>query len=123
VSAPPALESGQATAVRETALFRQDVAHVQAAADLAYRTGGSIWLSEWHAHPASLSRPSQLDLTSYRRMLSDSALAFTFLLAMMVIPGLSGGWRRPRLTGWVVSIADIWPVLLRSRIHTGGFTE
>jgi integrative and conjugative element protein (TIGR02256 family) len=110
-------------AIREAAFFRRDVAHAQALADLAYRTDGSIWLGEWHTHPDRLSRPSQLDLTSYRQMLNDPALAFTFFLAMIVLPGPSGGWHRPRLTGWVVSTADIWPALLRSRIHAGGFTK
>ena len=110
-------------AFREANHFRRDVAHAQALADLAYRTDGSIWLGEWHTHPDGLSRPSQLDLTSYRRMLNDPELAFTFFLAVIVLPDRVDRWHRPRLTGWVVSTAVAWPVPLRSRIHGGGFTK
>lgn len=107
-------------AIRQATLFRRDVAYAQAVADLAYSTDGSIWLGEWHTHPGGPARPSRLDLTSYRRMLGDPELAFTFFLAVIVLPGQADGWHRPRLTGWVVSTADVWPVLLHPRVHPEG---
>ena len=104
-------------AVRHAAAFRRDVLHAQALADLAYRTDGSIWIGEWHTHPNGPPRPSRRDLTSYRRMLSDPELAFHVFLAMIVLPGQDCGWHRPRLTGWVVTTADAWPVPLLRRAH------
>jgi integrative and conjugative element protein (TIGR02256 family) len=104
-------------AVRQAAAFRRDVPHAQALADLVYRTDGSIWIGEWHTHPAGPARPSRRDLTSYRRMLSDPELAFRVFLTVIVIPGEDYGWHRPLLTGWVVTTADVWPVPLLRRAH------
>jgi integrative and conjugative element protein (TIGR02256 family) len=106
--------------VRQISLFRRDVAHAQALADLAYSTDGSIWLGEWHTHPRGLSQPSRLDLTSYQRMLADPELGFTFFLAVIVLPSQAGGWHHPCLNGWVISTADIWPVRLQPRTHAQG---
>ncbi|MBV9381312.1 MAG: hypothetical protein JO242_11645 [Streptosporangiaceae bacterium] len=110
-------------AIREATPFQWDVAYAQALAELVYRTDGSIWLGEWHTRPGERSRSSRLDLTSYRRLLNDPELAFTFFLTVIVLTGLADGWRHPRLTGWVVFTADVWPLLCRSRIHGGGSTE
>jgi len=107
-------------AVRRAALFRRDVTHAQALADLTYSTDGSIWLGEWHTHPGTLSEPSRLDLTSYRQVLGDPELAFAFFLAVIVLPGQTKGWRRPCLAGWVVSTAEIWSVRLQPRAHPQG---
>lgn len=92
--------------MREAVAFRRDVPHAQTLADLAYNTDGSIWLGEWHTHPGSPGRPSRRDLASYRNILADAELAFEVFLAIIVMPGRAHGWRRPRLTGWIVSRAD-----------------
>ena len=38
-------------------------------------------------------------------------------LTMIILPSRDRGWRRPRFTGWVVTIADAWPVPLLRRAH------
>jgi len=107
-------------AVRQAAFFQRDVTHAQALADVAYSTDGSVWLGEWHTHPGRLSKPSFLDLASYRQMPDDPELEFTFFLAVIVLSGQADGWDRPCLTGWVVSTANVWSVHLQPQTHPQG---
>ena len=104
-------------AVRQPVAFRRDVAHAQALADRAYYTDGSIWLGDWHTHPAGPARPSRRDLASYRLLFSDAELAFEVFLAVIVVPGQPQDWHRPRITGWIVSPDDNQPVPLLRRTY------
>jgi hypothetical protein len=53
-------------------------------------------------------------------MLRDPELAFQVFLTVIVLAGRFGGWHRPRLTGWVVTMTDAWPVSLLSRTQQEG---
>lgn len=107
-------------AVRQAAFFQRYVTHAQTLADVTYSADGSVWLGERHTHPGRLSKPSFLDLASYRQMLHDPELEFTFFLAVIVLSGQADGWHRPCLTGWVVNTANVWSVRLQPRIHPQG---
>ncbi len=103
-------------AVRRTTIFRRDVQHAQAAADLAFYTDESLWIGEWHTHPEGPARPSSTDLTSYRRLLADAELDFAVFLAVIVTPDRAAGFRRPVLTGWLVTAAGVHAAPLHARL-------
>ena len=103
-------------AVRRATVFRRDLRHAQAAADLAYHTDSSYWIGDWHTHPTGPPHPSSLDLTSYQSLLADTELDFAMFLAVIVTPDPVAGFRRPQLNGWLISLAGVRATPLRARL-------
>lgn len=88
------------TAVRRIDRFRRDSEYAQQLADQAYALDGSVWVGEWHIHPAGGDRPSDVDLSAYRRVLDTGTLPT--LVAIIVVPGPFKGLNRPRLMPWLI---------------------
>ncbi len=86
--------------------FRRDAAHAQALSSAAYARDRSVWLGDWHTHPAGPTHPSQVDMASYAGVLSDPASGFDAFLAVIVLPAATG----PVLYPWAITLAGGRPV-------------
>lgn len=78
--------------------FQRDLAHTQEIAEQLYRSDGSHWIGEWHTHIDVPPVPSEADLETYLRHVTDPDLKFDRFLALIV--SLSG--TVPTLAGWSV---------------------
>lgn len=83
-------------AVRTPVYFLRDRAHAQQLADTAFERDGSIWIGEWHTHPATEPVPSTRDIETYQMLLADPELEFSVIIAIILgrlplapTPGLS----------------------------------
>ena len=85
---------------RRTYRFRRDLDHAQALADEAYGIDGSVWVGEWHTHPMGGGDPSRVDLSAYWQVLDTGVMPA--LTAIIVVPGLNGSLRWPRLHAWAI---------------------
>ncbi len=92
-------------ATRRPDFFRRDLAHSRALAERAWRHSRSVWVGEWHTHPAGDPRPSAADLRTYCRLLSGSELDFEAFVAIIVIADPHGDWEEAKLHTWVLSDA------------------
>lgn len=86
-------------AERRRRSFRRDHDHAQALAGAAYAHDRSVWLGDWHTHPAGPEHPSPVDLRSYVEVLSDHALGFGLFLSIIAVPSAP----RPLLWSWIVT--------------------
>jgi integrative and conjugative element protein (TIGR02256 family) len=89
-------------ALRTPNLFKRDLAHAQALADDAYDRDGSVWIGEWHTHPAGPAAPSAVDLNTYAAHLADPSLGFDRFLSIIVLPCAEHGWQHVSAVAWVV---------------------
>lgn len=89
-------------AVRQPRLFSRDTAHAEALASEAWRRERAEWVGEWHTHPEAGPEPSELDLASYAKVLSDPELSFDCFVAVIVTGGPSG-WTDAVLTPWILA--------------------
>jgi integrative and conjugative element protein (TIGR02256 family) len=80
--------------------FLRDLAHSRRLADEAYDEDESLWVGEWHTHPAGPGVPSRTDEETYRRLLADPELGFTRLASVIVIPCPEHGWSELVLSAW-----------------------
>ncbi|WP_436076386.1 Mov34/MPN/PAD-1 family protein [Microbacterium maritypicum] len=78
--------------------FRRDLAHTQQIAEQLYRSDGSHWIGEWHTHVDVPAVPSEVDLETYVRHVTDPDLQFARFVALIV--SLSG--TVPTLATWSV---------------------
>ncbi|MEV6027773.1 Mov34/MPN/PAD-1 family protein [Streptomyces sp. NPDC052036] len=96
-------------AVRTPTYFLRDLAHAQALADEAFARDGSVWVGEWHTHPASRPIPSARDAATYRKLLSDPELGFHSVIAVIFGPR-AGRWEG---AAWACRLGRIEPVQLQ----------
>jgi integrative and conjugative element protein (TIGR02256 family) len=96
-------------AVRLPDRFLRDRQHAQALADQAWKSHGAQWIGEWHTHLNGQPVPSDIDLASYSRHLSDPELHFTRVASLIVATTDRHG---PVLVPWVVTAhrADAVPL-------------
>lgn len=87
-------------AVRSTSGFRRDLEHAQRLADAAWACDGSVWVGDWHTHPAGWPAPSRTDLAGYRGVLVAGVMPI--FLSLILSPGVPGGWEQPQLGVWLV---------------------
>jgi len=88
-------------AIRCATRFRRDLEHAQALADAAWALEGSLWIGDWHTHPAGHPQPSPTDLAGYRAALADETLpAF---LSVILSPGEPGDWQDPAVCTWLIT--------------------
>jgi integrative and conjugative element protein (TIGR02256 family) len=115
-----------AAAIRRANRFVRDAVHAQRVADAAHAEDGSVWIGEWHTHPAGHIRPSSTDISSYAAILADSSLGFLRFVSVIVIENPEDGWLRPVLAPWLVdgsgmrgmTLSVVTAVALRSRSTT-----
>lgn len=106
-------------AVRTPTYFLRDRAHAQALADQAFAADGSVWIGEWHTHPATRPVPSARDAATYQQLLDDPELGFHSVVA--VIFTLCGG----QWTGaaWAARNGGVAPAALQlPATHPGSMT-
>ncbi|MFF9077951.1 Mov34/MPN/PAD-1 family protein [Streptomyces sp. NPDC014872] len=96
-------------AVRTPTYFLRDLAHAQALADEAFTSDGSVWVGEWHTHPASRPIPSARDAATYRKLLNDPELGFHSVIAVIFAPR-AGRWEG---AAWACRLGRIEPVQLQ----------
>jgi integrative and conjugative element protein (TIGR02256 family) len=94
-------------AVRQSTNFTRDLAHSAMLAERAAEIDGSVWIGEWHTHPAGLSMPSAYDLLTYRWLLANREVDFPRLLSLIVLAAEDGGWTPPRIFAWSISANSI----------------
>jgi integrative and conjugative element protein (TIGR02256 family) len=70
-------------AVRTPTYFLRDLAQAQVLADEAFTTDASVWVGEWHTHPAGPPAPSARDTATYRQLLDDPELGFHSVVALI----------------------------------------
>jgi integrative and conjugative element protein (TIGR02256 family) len=87
--------------------FLRDLAHSRRLADEAYNEDGSVWVGEWHTHPAGPGVPSRTDEETYRRLLAEPELGFTRLASIIVIPCQEHGWSELVLAAWTADTNGI----------------
>jgi integrative and conjugative element protein (TIGR02256 family) len=80
-------------AVRQPTFFLRDLDHAQRLAEKAFTRDGSIWIGEWHTHPAAAPVPSDRDLDTYARLLADPDLDFQVVVSI-ILAG-QGDWSDP----------------------------
>lgn len=108
-----------AHAVRGPRNFSRDLQHATDLADQAWHESRAIWLGDWHTHPQSAPVPSDVDLASYARHLSDPDLGFTRFVSLIVglldDPALDYPSRptahppQPVIAAWVVDARGALP--------------
>jgi integrative and conjugative element protein (TIGR02256 family) len=87
--------------------FLRDLAHSRRLADEAYDEDESVWVGEWHTHPAGTGVPSRMDEETYGRLLADPELGFTRLASIIVFPCPEHGWSELVLAAWTADAAGI----------------
>ncbi|HEY8465211.1 MAG TPA: Mov34/MPN/PAD-1 family protein [Solirubrobacterales bacterium] len=92
---------------RRPDFFLRDLAHAQLLASRAWEERRAIWVGEWHTHPEGGVAPSPVDLATYARLLSASALEFEVFVSVIVVPDEAEGWSMPRLHPWTLAIEAI----------------
>ncbi|HEV2924397.1 MAG TPA: Mov34/MPN/PAD-1 family protein [Solirubrobacteraceae bacterium] len=92
-------------AQRSASRFRRDLKHAQAIADAAWALDRSLWIGDWHTHPAGDPSPSTTDLAGYRAALRAGDLPS--FLSVILSPGARSGWRRPETRCWLVSVDSV----------------
>ncbi|MFG3149109.1 Mov34/MPN/PAD-1 family protein [Streptomyces sp. NPDC048243] len=95
-------------AVRTPTYFLRDRAHAQTLADQAFAADGSVWIGEWHTHPAGHPAPSARDTTTYQKLLEDPELGFTSVVAVIFARGV-GPWTG---AAWAAQNGSVVPVAL-----------
>lgn len=70
-------------AIHGPANFSRDREHTKAESSRLYRLDRSRWIGEWHTHPATELIPSEVDLATYVRHLTDPELRFERFLALI----------------------------------------
>ncbi|MBT2896092.1 hypothetical protein HET64_05265 [Streptomyces sp. McG3] len=100
-------------AVQTPTYFLRDLAHAQALADDAYAQDHSVWIGEWHTHPASRPVPSSRDASTYHQLLNNPELAFHSFIAVIL------GQRGPQwdVTAWSCRDNTITQVALHGLPH------
>ncbi len=73
-------------AVQTSRSFRRDAVHAEALANGAWQHDGSVWIGDWHTHPAGPHTPSDVDLTAYLSVLHDPDSGFDVFLSLIVVP-------------------------------------
>lgn len=97
-------------AVRGPRHFHRDLEHAQQLARAAWNQDQSLWIGEWHTHPAASAKPSELDLNSYLRHLHDPELGLDKFIAIIVILDPTA----MNAVAWVVNRHTVQSVRLRS---------
>lgn len=97
---------------RRASGFRRDLAHAQELALAAWAADGSLWVGEWHTHPAGPARPSATDLATYGGFLTDPTLRFRRFCAIIVTPANGVDWVWMRMAAWLVTLDGILAVPL-----------
>jgi integrative and conjugative element protein (TIGR02256 family) len=87
--------------------FLRDLAHSRRLADEAYDEDGSVWVGEWHTHPAGPATPSRIDTETYTRLLGDLALGFARIGSIIVTACPEHGWSELVLAAWVADADGI----------------
>jgi integrative and conjugative element protein (TIGR02256 family) len=87
--------------------FLRDLAHSRKLANEAYDEDGSVWVGEWHTHPAGAGVPSRTDEDTYERLLADPELGFARLAAIIVMPCPEHGWSELVLAAWTADADGI----------------
>jgi integrative and conjugative element protein (TIGR02256 family) len=89
-------------AQRGRSSFTRDLAHSRVLADNAFERDRSVWIGEWHTHPRGPKRPSQVDMATYRQLLSDPKLGFHVFLSLILTPHWWYAWEAPTITAWAI---------------------
>ncbi len=100
--------------------FLRDLAHSRRLADEAYDEDGSVWVGEWHTHPAGPGVPSRTDEETYGRLLADPELGFTRLASIIVFPYPEHSWSELALAAWTADadgIRDAWLEVVEAPDH------
>jgi integrative and conjugative element protein (TIGR02256 family) len=87
--------------------FLRDLTHSRRLADEAYEEEGSVWVGEWHTHPADPGVPSRIDAETYERLLADPELEFTRIASIIVTACPEHGWSELALAAWIADANGI----------------
>lgn len=99
-------------AVRTPTRFLRDLQHAQALAAAAWQLDGSVWIGEWHTHPAAGPDPSPRDLLTYAEHLADLDLTLPVFTSLIARPDQNGSWSGAHLFAWSVTDAGYSPVTI-----------
>jgi integrative and conjugative element protein (TIGR02256 family) len=92
-------------AERRVDYFLRDLEHAKVLAAMAWERSRAIWVGEWHTHPKGPPEPSSSDLATYHGLLSRAELQFESFVSIILTPDKELGWRRPRMTRWLLEMA------------------
>jgi integrative and conjugative element protein (TIGR02256 family) len=93
-------------ALREPTRFQRDLGHAQELADAAWKLNRSIWLGDWHTHPNASAAPSDTDMQTYQRHLTDPDLTLPTFLSLIA---LADDWTSAQVVAWTVALAEDGP--------------
>lgn len=93
-------------AERRTDFFLRDRSHAERLAEHAWERSRSIWVGEWHTHPAGPPVPSTRDLVTYTGLLDDPELGFEALVSVIVVPETADDWDALRLLVWILKSSE-----------------
>lgn len=82
--------------------FKRDLSYTQQEAERFYQADRSQWVGEWHTHVDVPATPSDVDLQTYVKHLTDSDLGFERFVALIV----STAGHQPTLAAWVLERRD-----------------
>jgi integrative and conjugative element protein (TIGR02256 family) len=97
-------------ATRTPTRFLRDLQHARGLADAAWQLDRSVWIGEWHTHPAAGPDPSRVDMLTYAEHLADPDLTLPVFTSLIVRPGPDGSWTSSRLYAWSITDAGYGPV-------------
>lgn len=89
-------------ALREMTRFQRDLNHARELADAAWKLNRSVWLGEWHTHPSASAAPSDTDMQTYQRHLTDSDLTLPTFVSLIAV---ADDWTEPHVVAWTVGLA------------------
>ncbi|WP_081913223.1 Mov34/MPN/PAD-1 family protein [Mycolicibacterium neoaurum] len=78
------------SAVRTATTFLRDRVYSQRFAEACWSADRSLWIGDWHSHPAMAPVPSETDLATYRSLLADSELCFGVFISLITTATASG---------------------------------
>lgn len=105
-------------AIRQPLRFSRDREHADQIAERAWQDHQAVWLGEWHTHPGGSPAPSEIDMTSYGRHLSDPELGFDRFVSIIIALPADGAEpaethaRQAVLVAWLIERDGAQPVEL-----------
>ncbi|MGY4856346.1 Mov34/MPN/PAD-1 family protein [Cryobacterium sp. AP23] len=78
--------------------FRRDIAFTEHEAERLYQADGSQWIGEWHTHINVPPAPSDVDLRTYVKHVTDRELGFNRFVALIVSTAVP----QPIIAAWVL---------------------
>jgi integrative and conjugative element protein (TIGR02256 family) len=88
--------------------FQRDLTFTEQEAKRLYQADGSQWIGEWHTHINAPPIPSDVDLHTYARHITDGELKFDRFVALIIATSgpqpMLAAWALERRSGQIILI-------------------